>query len=141
MTVIVHYHCGWFLFNGNYEKLNIKRFRSGSVLLAQAHSKFVMAYVRAAGRQGYRFAAVCRSSKAPAFLCTSPRGPIANCIDIQDGCFSPAHAAAHRHSHQQRHYASVGSSVTKAGASWFKRKLYTVLVVAGLSGGALVYVS
>jgi hypothetical protein len=35
----------------------------------------------------------------------------------------------------------VGGAVRKAGAGWFRRKLYTLLVIAGVSGGALIYVS
>ena len=99
-----------------------------------------MAYVRIASRHGHHLAAACRS-RAPASLCISPRSPVVNFVGLQEGCFSPHLQHYPPYHQQQRQYASVSGAVKKAGAGWFRRKLYTLLVVAGLSGGALVIVS
>lgn len=101
-----------------------------------------MAYVRLAGPSGRQLTAACRS-RAPTFLCSaSSRSSTFNYVDVlHEGCFSQQQRLQTRVQQQQRHYASVGGAVKKAGAGWFRRKLYTVLAVAGLSGGVLVYVS
>ena len=100
------------------------------------------AYLRVTRSQGHHLAAACRS-RAPSFLCSSPNIAFKSHFNLEDGCFSP-----HNHCYpppsclqQQRQYASVGGAVRKAGAGWFRRKLYTLLIVAGVSGGALIYVS
>ena len=116
-------------------KKNINK-RSSS----KARALAMAAYMRVAGSQGHHFAAVCRS-RAPAFLCSSSRITFTNRLNLQDGCFSSQGQCYPPDLQQQRHYASVGGAVKKAGAGWFRRKLYTLLMVAGVSGGALVYVS
>lgn len=99
------------------------------------------AYVRVAGSQGRHFAAVCRT-RAPAYLCSSSRITLTNRLNLEDGCFSPhSHCYPPASFQQQRQYTSVGGAVKKAGAGWFRRKLYTLLIIAGVSGGALIYVS
>ena len=97
-----------------------------------------MAYVRIASSRGCHLAVASRS-RAPAFLCASPGRPMANDVNLQEGCFSPNIENLVRE--QQRHYSSVGGVVKKAGTGWLRRQLYTILAVAGLSGGALVFVS
>ena len=106
-------------------------------------SQLAMAvYVRIASNQKHRFAALCRS-RTPAFLCSSDNIIFTDYLNLQGGCFSPEkhlYGSAPR-LQQRRHYASVGDAARKVGAGWFRRKLYTLLVVAGVSGGALIYVS
>lgn len=94
------------------------------------------AYLRIAGSQGHHFAAAYRT-RVPAFLCSSSGITFKSRFNPEDGYFRyPPPSLQH-----QRHYASVGGAVKKAGAGWFRRKLYTLLVIAGVSGGALIYVS
>ena len=102
-----------------------------------------MAYVGIASSRGYHLAVAYRS-RAPGFLSASPRSQISNYVNLQGGCFSPhmPHVEKYNFVHgQRRDYASVGGSVRKAGAGWLRRKLYTLVAVAGLSGGALIFVS
>ena len=95
------------------------------------------AYLRIAGSQGHHLAAACRT-RVPAFLCSSSGITFKSHFNPEDGYFRYPPPSLQHH---QRHYASVGGAVRKAGAGWFRRKLYTLLVIAGVSGGALIYVS
>lgn len=99
-----------------------------------------MAYVGIASSR-LRHLAVAYRSRAPAFLSASPRSLIANNVNVQGGCFSPRVENYNFAHGQQRDYSSVGGAVKKAGTGWLRRKLYTLLAVAGLSGGALIFVS
>ncbi len=98
------------------------------------------AYLRIAGSQGHHFASACRT-RVPTFLCSSSRITSKRHFNPEDDCFSQYPLPSLLQQQQQRHYASVGGAVRKAGAGWFRRKLYTLLIVAGVSGGALIYVS
>ena len=94
-----------------------------------------MAYVRISGVPGRHIVAVCRQS--PALLTSIPRN---HRINIEGGCFgSPRNVCYSQQVHQQQR--SYSSSARTAATSWLKRKLYTVLAVVGISGGALILVS
>ena len=95
-----------------------------------------MACVRVAGNRGFSLAA-CRRSRPPVYLCA----PSVSQINLQEGCISPHAVQQVTQGQHGRTYASVGDAVKKVGAGWFRRKLYTLLIVTGLSGGALVLVS
>ena len=132
MTVKKLTHDYVHLFNRSKEKSKQRN--------SESRAEAMAAYLRVAGSQGHHFAAACRS-RAPTFLCSSSRITFNNHLNLQDGCFSPQMPYYPPSLQQQRHYASVGGTVKKAGAGWLRRKLYTLLVVAGVSGGALIYVS
>lgn len=102
--------------------------------LLNTRAQQIMAYVRIAGARGRHVVAMCRQSSA--LFYSVPRK---QWTSTEAGCFGPrSNVCSTNNQQQQRTYSST---VRSAGASWLRRKLYTLLAVVGISGGALILVS